>query len=173
MLEAVEEKAAEGTALIQADHGPHDGGGVSIAWRIGRGGCGAKAEFGAGVTRRGFDAQRKTGGGGRPALMASQQVAGGKAVELQDPEVRAELNRHVRECERECSTDARLGSIPQASVRARQQATREQVKSQRCESSTGAVRRRCDRARRSCGRLRGCADRVSAAHAREQWRLSS
>jgi hypothetical protein len=29
---------------------------------------------GAGATRRGFDAQRKTGGGGRPALMASQQV---------------------------------------------------------------------------------------------------
>jgi hypothetical protein len=25
----------------------------------------------AGATRRGFDAQRKTGGGGRPALMAS------------------------------------------------------------------------------------------------------
>jgi hypothetical protein len=33
---------------------------------------------------RGFDAQRKTGGGGRPALMASQQVE--RAVELQDPE---------------------------------------------------------------------------------------
>jgi hypothetical protein len=32
--------------------------------------CGGRA----GATRRGFDAQRKTGGGGRPALMASQQV---------------------------------------------------------------------------------------------------
>jgi hypothetical protein len=30
----------------------------------------------AGVTRRGFDAQRKTGGGGRLALMVSQQVEG-------------------------------------------------------------------------------------------------
>jgi hypothetical protein len=66
------------------------------------------------ATRCGLDAQSKTGGGGRPALMASQQVAGGKAAELQDPEVRAELNRHVRECERECSTGAWLGSIPQA-----------------------------------------------------------
>jgi hypothetical protein len=34
------------------------------------------------------------------------------------------------------------------------------------------VCRRCDRARRSCKRLRGCANCVSAAHAREQWRLS-
>jgi hypothetical protein len=31
------------------------------------------AEVGARATRRGFDAQCKTGGGGRPALMASQQ----------------------------------------------------------------------------------------------------
>jgi hypothetical protein len=36
----------------------------------------------------------------------------------------------------------------------------------------GTARRRCDQAWRSCRRLRGCADRVSAAHAREQWRLS-
>jgi hypothetical protein len=43
------------------------------------------AEVGAGATRRGFDAQRKTGSGGRPALMASQQVE--RAAELQDPEV--------------------------------------------------------------------------------------
>jgi hypothetical protein len=31
-------------------------------------------EVGVGVTWRGFDAQRKTSGGDRPALMASQQV---------------------------------------------------------------------------------------------------
>jgi hypothetical protein len=31
------------------------------------------AEVEAGATQRGFDAQRKTDGGGRPALMASQQ----------------------------------------------------------------------------------------------------
>jgi hypothetical protein len=61
-----------------------------------------------------------TGGGGRPTLMASQQVAGRKAAELQDTEVRAELNRHVRECERECSTGARLDSIPEACACARQ-----------------------------------------------------
>jgi hypothetical protein len=34
---------------------------------------------------RGFDTQSKTGDGGRPALMVSQQVK--RATELQDPEV--------------------------------------------------------------------------------------
>jgi hypothetical protein len=38
------------------------------------------AEVGARVTQRGFNAQRKTGGGGRPVLMASQQVE--RAAEL-------------------------------------------------------------------------------------------
>jgi hypothetical protein len=126
----------------------------------------------AGATRRGFDVQRKTGGGGRPVLMASQQVAGGKAAELQDPEVRAELNRCVRECERKCFASGRLDSFPQARAYAKQQTTHEQVEGQWCESRTGTARRRCDRARRSCRRLRGCADCVSAAHAREQRRLS-
>jgi hypothetical protein len=74
-----------------------------------------------------MERKRSTGGDGRPALMASQQVAGGKAAELQDPEVRAELNRHVRECERECSTGARLDSIPQAHAYARQPTTRMQA----------------------------------------------
>jgi hypothetical protein len=46
------------------------------------------AEVGAGATQRGFDAQRKTGGGGRPALMASQQEE--RTAELQDLEVWAE-----------------------------------------------------------------------------------
>jgi hypothetical protein len=50
------------------------------------------------ATRRRLDAQRKTGGGGRSTLMASQQVK--RATELQGPEVRAELNRRIRECER-------------------------------------------------------------------------
>jgi hypothetical protein len=53
----------------------------------------AKVE--AGATQRRFDAQRMTGGGGRPALIASQQV--GRTTELQNPEVRAESNRRVRE----------------------------------------------------------------------------
>jgi hypothetical protein len=114
--------------------------------------------------------QHKTDGGGKPALMASQQVE--RAAELQDPEVRTELNRRIRECERKCSASGRLGSIPQASACARQQATREQVEGQWCERRTGTARRRCDQARRSCGRLRRCAGRVLAAHAHEQWRLS-
>jgi uncharacterized membrane protein YccC len=42
------------------------------------------------ATRRGFDAQRKTGGGGRLALMASQQVE--RVAELQEPEVRTDLD---------------------------------------------------------------------------------
>jgi hypothetical protein len=85
-------------------------------------------EVRAGATRRGFDAQRKTGGGGSPALMASQQVE--RTAELQHPEVRAELNRRVRECERKHFASGRLGSIPQASACAGQQATREQVEGQ-------------------------------------------
>jgi hypothetical protein len=68
-------------------------------------------EVRAEATRRGFDAQRKTGGGGRPALMASQQVE--RVAELQNPEVRAELNRRIREFERKCFTSGRLGSFPQ------------------------------------------------------------
>jgi hypothetical protein len=86
-------------------------------------------------------------------------------------EVRAELNWRVRECKRNCFASGRLSSILQASARARQQATHEQVKTQWCERRAEAVHRRCDLARRSCRRLRECADRVSAAHAREQWRL--
>jgi hypothetical protein len=54
----------------------------------------------AGVTRRGFDVQHKTGSGSKPTLMASQQME--RAAKLQDPEVRAELNRRVREYERKC-----------------------------------------------------------------------
>jgi pentatricopeptide repeat protein len=34
--EAVEERATEGTALMQANHGPREGGDGSIAWRVGR-----------------------------------------------------------------------------------------------------------------------------------------
>jgi hypothetical protein len=50
--------------------------------------------------------------------------------------------------------------------------TRKQAGGRWCGSRAGAVLRRCDQARRSCRKLRGCADRVSAAHAREQRRLS-
>jgi hypothetical protein len=60
------------------------------------------------ATCRGFDAQSKTGGGGRPALMASQQME--RATELQNPEVRAELNQRVRECEQKCSVGHALSS---------------------------------------------------------------
>jgi hypothetical protein len=83
-----------------------------IAWRARkeqlRSGKAVKAE----VTRREFDAQRKTGGGGRPALMATQEME--RASELQNPEVRAELIRRVRECERKCFASGRLDSFPQA-----------------------------------------------------------
>jgi hypothetical protein len=36
----------EDTALIQTDHGPREGGGVSMAWRIGKKSYGAKAMTG-------------------------------------------------------------------------------------------------------------------------------
>jgi hypothetical protein len=97
----------------------------------------AHAEVGAGAMRRGFDAQRMTGGGGRPVLMASQQME--RAAELQDPEVRAELNRRIRECERKCFASGWLGSFPQARAYAKQQTTRKQVGGRWCESRTGAA----------------------------------
>jgi hypothetical protein len=67
--------------------------------------------------------------------MASQQVEG--TAKLQDLEVRAKLNRRVRECERKCFASGRLDSIQQARACTRQQATREQVKSQGCVSREG------------------------------------
>jgi hypothetical protein len=45
-VENVEEEAAEGTALMQADHGPHGGGGVIMVRRIGRRSCEVKATAG-------------------------------------------------------------------------------------------------------------------------------
>jgi hypothetical protein len=58
--------------------------------------------------------------------------AGGAAVWRGEAkaEVRAVLNRCIRECERKCFASGRLGSIPRAYVRARHQTTREQVKGQ-------------------------------------------
>jgi hypothetical protein len=65
-------------------------------------------EVEAGATRRGFDVQRMTGGGDRSNRMASQQVE--RTAKLQDPEVQAELNQRVRECEWKRSTGGRLSS---------------------------------------------------------------
>jgi hypothetical protein len=110
--------------------------------------------------------------GGASAGAVRRRASRRRVAELQEPEVRTDLDWRVSKCEWECSTGNRLGSIPQASARARQQATREQVEGQWCKSRTGTAHRRCDQAWRSCRRLRGCADRVSAAHAREQRRLS-
>jgi hypothetical protein len=87
-----------------------------------------------------------------------------RTAELQDSEVRADLDWRVRECERKCSTDGRLGSIPQASARARQQATHEQVEGQWCENRTGTEHKGCDLARRLAN---GCAS-MPAVHAPEQ-----
>jgi hypothetical protein len=47
--DAVEEKAAEGTALMQADHGPRGGGEAVKARRAGRRGGEAKTRLGATV----------------------------------------------------------------------------------------------------------------------------
>jgi hypothetical protein len=93
---------------MQVDHSPREGEGMSMAWRIGKRSRGAKAVVGrdelggarrsqvrrapfiraeveAEVTRRGFDAQRMTGSGGRPVLRASRRME--RMAELQDPEV--------------------------------------------------------------------------------------
>jgi hypothetical protein len=67
-----------------------------------------------------------------------------RAAELQDPEVRAEVNRRVRECERKCFASGRFVSIPRARAYARQQATREQVEVQGCGSKEGLAREQED-----------------------------
>jgi hypothetical protein len=123
------------------------------------------------IARRARKEQRQgqTGSGGRSNRMASQLVE--RKAKLHDLEVRVKLNRRVRECERKCFTSGRLGSFPQACA-LRQPITREQIGGRWCGSRAEAAHRRCSQARRSCRRLRGCADRVSAAHTREQWRLS-
>jgi hypothetical protein len=96
------------------------------------------AEVETGATRHGFDVQRKTGGSGRSNRMESQQVE--RTAKLQDLEVRAKLNRRVRKCERKCFASGRLDSIQQARACTRQQATREQVKSQGCMSRGSSTR---------------------------------
>jgi hypothetical protein len=123
---------------MQAGLGPRGGGGAVIARRTRKGQLRSGKAIRARVTRCGFDAQRKTGSGGRLVLMASQQME--RTAELQNLEVRAELNRHVRECERKCFASGRLGSIQQARGCARQQATREQDKSQGCVSRGSSTR---------------------------------
>jgi hypothetical protein len=107
-----------------------------------------------GVTRRGFNAQRKTGS-------KVAEPGGPSGIEPARPQMRArvfyrwparlDFRRRVRV----------QGNRPRASKLRASGAGAEQEQ-----------RRRCDQTRRSCRRLRGCADRVSAAHAREQWRLS-
>jgi hypothetical protein len=92
--------------------------GASVARRTRKEQLRSGKEVGAEATRRWFDAQRKTSGGGRPALIASQQME--RAAELQNPEVRAELNRRVRKCEQKCFASGRLSSFSQARAYARQ-----------------------------------------------------
>jgi hypothetical protein len=70
--------------------------------------------------------------------MASQQVE--RTAELQDPEVRAELDSRVRKCVRGRSADGRLGSVPQARAYAGQQTTLKQAGGQWCESGTRTAR---------------------------------
>jgi hypothetical protein len=69
-------------------------------------------------------------------------------------------------------TDGRLNSFPQARAYARQPTTRMQAGGRWCGSRAEAAHRRYNLARRSCKRLRGCAGHASAAHVREQRRLS-
>jgi hypothetical protein len=85
-------------------------------------------------------------------------------------EVEAGAARHGFDARRR--TDGQLSSFLQARAYARQLTTRMQAGGRWSGSGAEAAHRRCDQARRSCRRLRGCADCVSAAHAREQWRLS-
>jgi hypothetical protein len=114
------------------------------------------------ATWRGFDAQRKTGGGGRPALMESQQVEGRRSCRT----------RRSGRTWTGVSAGAN-GSVLPATGSAR---SRRHVRVQGNRPRASRLRAsgvKAERERRSCRRLRRCANRVSAAHAREQWRPSS
>jgi hypothetical protein len=68
-------------------------------------------------------------------------------------------------------TDGRLSSFPQARAYARQPTTRMPAGGRWCGSRAEAAHQRCNQARQSCRKLRGCADRVSVAHVRGQENL--
>jgi hypothetical protein len=100
---------------VRADHGPRGSGGAVTAQRA------PFTHAEVGQEQRGVGSTRGAGSAGgrgraRPrcgwtsAQMASQQVE--RTAELQDLEVRAELDRCICGCERECSAGGRLGSIP-------------------------------------------------------------
>jgi hypothetical protein len=149
--EAVEEKETEGTALMKTDHGPRGGGGAVMTRRAGRRGGEVKAVTGCDEL------------GGASCSQARRA-----------PFIHAEVGTGAVRCGSDARrrTDGRLDSFPQARAYARQPTTRTQAGGRWCGSRAEAAHRRCNQARRSCRRLRGCADRVSAAHAREQRKLS-
>jgi hypothetical protein len=65
-------------------------------------------------------------------------------------------------------TDGRLSSFLQARAYAKQPTTRMPAGGRWCGSRAEAAHQRCNQARQSCRKLRGCALRVSVAHMREQ-----
>jgi hypothetical protein len=76
--------AAEGAALMQAGLDPRGGGGAVIARRIRKEQLHSGKAIRTGVTRRGFDAQRKTGG-------EVAEPGGPSGIELARSRVRAEV----------------------------------------------------------------------------------
>jgi hypothetical protein len=114
--------AAEVVILMQAGLGPRGGEGAVKARQDRRRSGEAKAMV---IARRAREEQLRSA---RPA------------AKLEDLEVWVELDWRIRGCERERSTGGWLGSIPQASAHAKQQATRELVKSQGCVSRGSSTR---------------------------------
>jgi hypothetical protein len=98
---------------VQAGLGPREGGGAVRARQAGRRSCEAKVEVGAGVTRRGFDAQCKTGG-----RVAGPGGPGG--IGLARPRVRAGVfyrwparlgSAGVCACNRPCTSRLRASGV--------------------------------------------------------------
>jgi hypothetical protein len=85
--------------------------------------------------------------------------------------VGAETERRGSDARRR--TDGQLGSFPQAHAYARQPTTCMLAGGRWCGSGAEAAHRRCDHARWSYRKLRGCAGHALAAHVREQRRLNS
>jgi hypothetical protein len=139
--------AAKGVILMQAGLDPRGGGEALMARQVGRRSCGAKAAVG-----------RDELGGARRS-----QARRGPLIHAK---IEARAARHKSNARRR--TDDQLSLFPQARAYARQPTTRMQAEGRWCGSRVEATHWRCDQARRSCRRLRGCAGQVSVAHVREQ-----
>jgi hypothetical protein len=103
----------------------------------------------------------------RLGVTSSEEPRSSQTRRASSTHVEVEAGTVRRRSDARRRTDGRLSSFPQARA-----TTRKQIGGCWCGSRAEAAHRRCNQTRQSCRKLRECAGRVSAAHAREQWRLS-